>query len=309
MSFTKRYLAPLFVAGALVALACALSGCGEQVAATWTHGQILEADVTSQATSMKSSLSSSSSSSSTTTTTTTSESWEDYIKNRSYNSDATDEEKAAGDGTVAQLREYIINDLLKTDVVKYEIEQKNYTISDDELDTYVDEQRTTYEAYYGQGMSGTFESILQLLGYKNLAAFEDEAKETLKERKLQQEVTGKDESDSEFDQDAWDAHVKELVDAANLHINDMPSDLSYDPSSSTYTDSSSTLTTTDSSGTTTADGTTTTSEDGSATTIYGSDTETMSIDGDGNVTTTANDGSVTTSTTGQESSTNNSSGN
>ena len=309
MSFTKRYLAPLFVAGALVALACALSGCGEQVAATWAHGQILEADVTSQATSMKSSLSSSSSSSSTTTTTTTSESWEDYIKNRSYNSDATDEEKAAGDGTVAQLREYIINDLLKTDVVKYEIEQKNYTISDDELDTYVEEQRTTYEAYYGQGMSGTFESILQLLGYKNLAAFEDEAKETLKERKLQQEVTGKDESDSEFDQDAWDAHVKELVDAANLHINDMPSDLSYDPSSSTYTDSSSTLTTTDSSGTTTADGTTTTSEDGSTTTIYGSDTETMSIDGDGNVTTTANDGSVTTSTTGQESSTNNSSGN
>ncbi len=309
MSFTKRYLAPLFVAGALVVLACALSGCGEQVAATWAHGQILEADVTSQATSMKSSLSSSSSSSSTTTTTTTSESWEDYIKNRSYNSDATDEEKAAGDGTVAQLREYIINDLLKTDVVKYEIEQKNYTISDDELDTYVDEQRTTYEAYYGQGMSGTFESILQLLGYKNLAAFEEEAKETLKERKLQQEVTGKDESDSEFDQDAWDAHVKELVDAANLHINDMPSDLSYDPSSSTYTDSSSTLTTTDSSGTTTTDGTTTTSEDGSTTTIYGSDTETMSIDGDGNVTTTANDGSVTTSTTGQESSTNNSSGN
>ncbi len=306
MSFTKRYLAPVVLAGAVVALACALAGCGEQVAATWAHGQILESDVTSQATSMKSSLSSSSSSTSTTTST-TSESWEDYIKNRSYNSDATDEEKAAGDGTVADLRNYIINNLLETDVVKHEIEEKNYTISDDELDAYVDEQRTTYEAYYGQGMSGTFESILQLMGYKNLAAFKEEAKETLKERKLQQEVTGKDESDSEFDQDAWDAHVKELVNAADLHINDMPSDLSYDPSSSTYTDSSSSLTTSDSSGTTTTDGTTTTT-DGTATTVYGSDTETYSIDENGNVTTTSNDGSTTTSTTGQTNS-NNSSGN
>ncbi len=306
MSFTKRYLAPIFVAGALVALACALSGCGEQVAATWAHGQILESDVTTQITSMQSSRSTSSTTSSDDSSSSTTESWPDYIKNRSYDSDASDEDKAKGDGTVAQLREYAINTLMKTKVVDYEVEQKNYTISDDELNTYVDEQKTTYESYYGQGMSGTFESILQMMGYKNLAAFKEEAKETLKERKLQKEVTGKDEGEDDFDQDAWDAHVKELVSNSDLHINDMPSDTTYDPSSPKYSDpdSSSTSTTT----TTTDSDSSASGTDGTATTVTGSDTQTMSIDANGNVTTTNNDGTTATDTTGQNTSTSTDSG-
>ena len=304
MSFTKRYLVPALVLAAVLALSGALAGCGEQAAATWAHGQILESDVTTQITSMQSSRSSSSSSttSSDDSSSSTTESWEDYIKNRSYDSDASDEDKAKGDGTVAQLREYAINTLMKTKVVDYEVEQKNYTISDDELDAYVDEQRTTYESYYGQGMSGTFESILQMMGYKNLAAFKEEAKETLKERKLQKEVTGKDESEDDFDQDAWDAHVKELVSNSDLHINDMPSDTTYDPSSPKYSDP-------DSSSTSTGTTTTTTDSDSSTTTVYGSDTETVSIDGNGNTTTTSSDGTTTTtSTTDQNASTSTDSG-
>ena len=303
MSFTKRYLVPALVLAAVLALSGALAGCGEQVAATWAHGQILESDVTTQITSMQSSRSSSSSSttSSDDSSSSTTESWEDYIKNRSYDSDASDEDKAKGDGTVAQLREYAINTLMKTKVVDYEVEQKNYTISDDELDAYVDEQRTTYESYYGQGMSGTFESILQLMGYKNLAAFKEEAKETLKERKLQKEVTGKDESEDDFDQDAWDAHVKELVSNSDLHINDMPSDTTYDPSSPKYSDPDSSSTSTDT--------TTTTTTDSGSSTATTTDGTTMTIDGDGNMTTTSSDGTTTTtSTTDQNASTSTDSG-
>ena len=248
MSSLKRHAVLVLSAVAALALSALLAGCGQQQAATWAHGQILEEDVTSQINSMKSSATSSSSTSSDESSDNSEDSsddgdkWVTYIKERSYDSDVSDEDKEKADGTIADLRKYVIDQLMRTSVINYEVAQKNYEISDEELDSYVEEQQSLYESYYGQGMSGTFESILQLMGYKNLEAFKTQAKGTLQTRKLQEEITGKDEGDDDFDEDAWDKYVDGLVENADVHINDMPSDMSYDPDSPNYSASTSSST-------------------------------------------------------------------
>ena len=228
-----------------------LTACGEQIAATWAHGEIEESDITTRIENMRTSA--------TSTGTTT---WDDYIKKRSYNSDATDEQKEAADGTVAEMREYVIKELIKNKAVINEAEEKGYTVSDEELDAYVEEKRTEYESTYASGMSGTFESILRQMGYKSVSAFREASIDTLKERKVEEAVTGKNDTADDFDEEAWKNHKQELYDNSNVHINDKPDNLSYDPDSSSYkaddsSSSSSTDTSSDSSSSTSTDGTST----------------------------------------------------
>ncbi len=218
-----------------------LSACGEQIAATWAHGEIEESDITTRIENMRTSA--------TSTGTTT---WDDYIKKRSYNSDATDEQKEAADGTVAEMREYVIKELIKNKAVINEAEEKGYTVSDEELDAYVEEKRTEYESTYASGMSGTFESILRQMGYKSVSAFREASIDTLKERKVQEAVTGKNDTADDFDEDAWKNHEQELYDNSNVHINDKPDNLSYDPDSSSYKDDDSSSSSSDTTNTETS---------------------------------------------------------
>lgn len=228
----KHAIALVLCAASLAASCFALAGCGEQIAATWSNGDIKEADVTTYIENLR-----------TNNSLTDESDWEDYIKNRTYNDDATDEEKKT-DGTVADLRTYVINQMIRQDVIEHEVEVQGITVSDEEVDSYVEQQRQMVESMYTEGV---FESYLQMVGYEDLEAFKEEAKETVAEQKLEEQVTSSTDSDdensddsSDSDDDAWDEYVDGLVAAADVHINDMPTDLSYDPANASSDDGEST---------------------------------------------------------------------
>ncbi len=206
MTRFKRLLVTI-CAGALLACgAMGLFGCGGQAAATWAHGQIEEDDVTTTIENMRTMYGLSDDSS-----------WASFVKARSYDADASSKE---GDGTVAELREYIINQMIRQDVIEHEIETQNIQVTDEELNAYVDQQRQAIESQY---MPGVFESYLEQQGYASIDEFKEQAKQTLAEQKLQEQATG-----STDDTDAWNEYVDGLVEAAQVQIKDMPSGLSYD---------------------------------------------------------------------------------
>lgn len=206
MAGIKRLLV-CAAAGVLLAFgAVFLAGCGGQVAATWAHGQVAEDEVTSTIESMRSAYG-----------LTDDSAWASFVKKRSYDEDASSKE---GDGTVAELREYVINQMIRQDVIDHEIEAQNIEVTDEELDAYVEQQREQVESQY---MAGVFESYLERMGYSSIDEFREQARETLAEQKLRQQATG-----STDDADAWNEYVDGLVENAQVTINEMPTGLSYD---------------------------------------------------------------------------------
>lgn len=82
MTIVKK-ISVVAVSAALAAFtAVALSGCGEQVAATWDHGKVLESEITDTATKQLSYHVTSDGS-------TDADSWSDYIANREYDTSST----------------------------------------------------------------------------------------------------------------------------------------------------------------------------------------------------------------------------
>ena len=205
MTWYKRLLATICAGMLLVLGAAGLFGCSGQAAATWAHGQIDEADVTTTIENMRTMYG-----------LTDDSSWASFVKERSYDADASSKE---GEGTVAELREYIIDQMIRQNVIEHEIEAQNIQVSDEDLDAYVEEQRQAVESQY---MPGVFESYLEQQGYASIDEFREQAKETLAEQKLQEQATG-----STDDADAWDEYVDGLVEAAQVQINEMPADVSY----------------------------------------------------------------------------------
>ena len=205
MTWYKRLLVTICAGMLLVLGAAGLFGCSGQAAATWAHGQIDEADVTTTIENMRTMYG-----------LTDDSSWASFVKERSYDADASSKE---GEGTVAELREYIIDQMIRQDVIEHEIEAQNIQVSDEDLDAYVEEQREAVESQY---MPGVFESYLEQQGYASIDEFREQAKETLAEQKLQEQATG-----STDDADAWDEYVDGLVEAAQVQINEMPADVSY----------------------------------------------------------------------------------
>ena len=223
----------------------ALPGCGEDVAATWSHGKILEEDVTSAAESDLSAFLNDD------YTTYDVEGWSAYIANREYDvdvedadtdtddatatdaatetdADDADEDTELGDGTVAEYREYLIKQLVRNDVQEYEVDQANIEVTQDEVDARVDEEAAMYEAYYGGGYSGTFESILENYMGIDMETFESYVQDELELEKFEMQVCDVDDAD-DIDEDEYEAYLDEKVEEADIVINDCPSDLSYDP--------------------------------------------------------------------------------
>lgn len=209
MTSLKRVLI-VACAVALAACGCfALAGCGKQAAATWAHGDVSEEDVTKTIENMRANYG-----------LTDDATWASFIAMKAYDSTANSDGQTTTDGTVADLRTYVINQMLKTDVIDYEVKEQNITVSDDELDAYVDQQRKAVESQY---MAGVFESYLQKQGYKSLDEYKEQARKVLAEQKLAEQNGA-----SEDDESAWNSYVDGLMQNADIHINDMPSGLSYD---------------------------------------------------------------------------------
>lgn len=254
---------------ALAALtAVSLTGCGEQVAATWAHGKVLEDEITQTATTQMSYHTSSDGS-------TDVSAWTNYIADREYDSsassadssstdsstktDSKSDDSAKSDGTVQEYREYLINQAIRQQVIDYEIEQRNITVSDDEIDQAVEQQSTIYESYYGGGHKGTFESILSRYFGMTLEQFKEDVANNLKEDKLKEAVlaeqgssddsastddSASDDSkksskkakssdsstDTSSDDDKkFDEYIDNLIAGFDVKINDAPADLAYDP--------------------------------------------------------------------------------
>lgn len=209
MTSLKRALIVACVVALAVCGCFAFAGCGKQAAATWAHGDVSEEDVTKTIENMRTNYG-----------LTDDATWASFIAMKAYDSTANSDGQTTTDGTVADLRTYVINQLLKTDIIDYEVKEQNITVSDDELDAYVDQQRQAVESQY---MAGVFESYLQKRGYKSLDEYKEQARKALAEEKLAEQNGA-----SEDDESAWDSYVDGLMQNADIHINDMPSGLSYD---------------------------------------------------------------------------------
>jgi hypothetical protein len=217
MRFAKSCIVFVCIAALLCAL-CTVTGCGDAVAAKWAHGKVLEADVTTQIEALQSNESLSDDKAG----------WEKYIKKYKYDDDADKAEVKAKSGTVAKLREYEIKILVEQQILEYEVEQAGIEVSDDDVESAYEQQAQMYEQMYAGGLSGTFESILEMMGYENADAFKADLKESLKQEKYKKQVLGLGD-DEEIDDDKWQEYIDGKYDEAEVEITDCPSDLSYDP--------------------------------------------------------------------------------
>ena len=131
MTRTKKIAAALAGAALAACAALCLAGCGEDVAASWAHGKVLEADVTAAAESELENYRNDDGSYDIS-------SWTNYIANREYDENATEEEQKANeeaaDGTVADYRDYLAKKELREQIVSYEVEKRNIEVTDEEVE-------------------------------------------------------------------------------------------------------------------------------------------------------------------------------
>lgn len=241
MSLFKRVFASAMAICALTLSCLFLAGCGEPVAATYDGGQITEDQINQTVQNMQyqyiiqyreqyPDL-------------TDEELWDKFVKERLYESDSSSSqtavEKAASQapnakkdedtrepGTLEDMRAYIAEQLIRTQLVQDEIDRRRLEVTDEEVEIYVEQQRQYIESRY---MEGVFESVLQLQGYRDLDEYREEIREQLKQLKLQNEVSELAEQDGEevSGKAAWNVWFENLYDNAHVTINPAPSDLPY----------------------------------------------------------------------------------
>lgn len=229
MSSLKRFVAALAIASLTVAACVCLSGCGKDVAATWSGGTIDEETVTTTITNMRTYYGLEDD-----------EAWAQFVKERTYDQgdySQTAVEKAAAaaapsseeekpEGTAEDMREYIIEQLIRGEILENEIKSRNIKISDEEVDVYVEQQRAYIESRL---MEGVFESVLQRQGYSGLDQYREEIREQLKQLKLQNDVsTVTTEDGVEISgKSAWNIWFDGVYAKANVKINPAPNPLPY----------------------------------------------------------------------------------
>lgn len=232
MSFMKRMRLALVVLG-LSALCCTfLSACGEPVAATYKGGSVTEDEVTQTIENMRVYYE-----------LTDDEDWAEFVKTRGYDTGTngtmtTAVEKAASqapgvkdegpreDGTAEDMREYVIEQIIRSKLIEREIHDRNIQVDDELVDMYVDQQRSYVESRL---MEGVFESVLQRQGYRDLEEYREEIRDQLKQVMLQNEVST---YTTQYGQEisgkaAWNEWFNNLYDELDVHINPAPDSLSY----------------------------------------------------------------------------------
>ncbi|MGN0077592.1 MAG: hypothetical protein ACI36V_02285 [Coriobacteriales bacterium] len=246
MTRTKKIIAGLCTAALAAVTALGLAGCGEDVAASWSHGKVLEADVTAAAEAeLKYYVEDDGSYDIS--------SWTNYIANREYIEDATEEEQKAyeeaADGTAADYREYLAKQKVREAVIAYEVDKRNIEVTDEEIEEQLQFEAQIYESYYGGGHAGTFESILHNYFGMTLEEYKEGVAKQLKEDKLKEQVIAEKKGDSteqpaegddaaaeevseeeEADNDAlFNEYIESLMESYNVKVTECPANLSYDP--------------------------------------------------------------------------------
>ncbi len=277
LSWCKRLGVTACACTVLLLPCAALTGCGEKIAAEVNGTQIEEETITNY---IENTMA-------TDGYDEDEEGWETYLIDREYDEDADEEESDEEDTdsedaetdedadedesettedlhqAALDYRTYVIDQFIETELIQQDVKDKDVAVSDEEVDEYAEEIESYYEYYYAGGMSGTAESILQLMGYKDLDAFKEECRTELEIEALQkmmcpvdadededadseedadstdesddtedateEEETDEEETDEEYDEEAWDAYVEQLRADANVTVNDAPENLSYDP--------------------------------------------------------------------------------
>lgn len=241
MTRTKKIIAGLCTAALAAVAALGLAGCGEDVAATWSHGKVLEADVTAAAEAELNYYKEDDGSFDIS-------SWTNYIANREYIEDATEEEQKAyekaADGTAADYREYLAKKKVREAVIAYEVDKRKIEVTDDEVEEQLKFEAQIYESYYGGGHAGTFESILHNYFGMTLEDYKEGVAKQLKEDKLKEQVIAEKKGESaeqpaegeelseeeEADNDAlFNEYVEGLMESYNVKVTECPASLSYDP--------------------------------------------------------------------------------
>lgn len=228
MTLLKRArLALATIAVTIIACTC-LAGCGEPLAATYDGGSVPEETVTATIENMRTYYG-----------LTDDADWAEFVKTRAYDtgesSMQTAVEKAAAankpaedatEGTVEDMREYVIEQIVRSELVQREIKNRKIEIADEEVDAYVEQQRAYVEARL---MEGVFESVLQRQGYKDLDEYREGIREQLKQLKLQNDVSTitTDDGQEISGKAAWSIWFDKLYEDAHVKINPAPQPLSY----------------------------------------------------------------------------------
>ncbi|MCD8199536.1 MAG: SurA N-terminal domain-containing protein [Coriobacteriaceae bacterium] len=220
LSWCKRLGVAACACTVLLLPCAALTGCGEKIAADVNGTQIEEETITNY---IENEMA-------TDGYDEDEEGWETYLVDREYDEDA-DEEEADEEDTDSEdadveddeaedesettedlhqaaldYRTYVIDQFIETELIQQDVKDKGVTVTDEEVDEYADEIEYYYEYYYAGGMAGTAESILQLMGYKDLDAFKDECRTELEIEALQKMMcpVESDEEDADSDEEAAD---------------------------------------------------------------------------------------------------------
>lgn len=265
MTQPRRFVCVLSAFILMLSVCAFLVGCGKQPAATWAQGEIAEDKVTSAVSNMRSyygitddatwasfvkqrgydSSKQTSENSGVSALGKAKEGSSGDIDDallganveQGDSADASQEgteEGASGNGqeavdetgTVEEMRDYVIEQLVRQEIINKEIEKRGIKVSDEEVDAFVDQVRSYVESQY---MPGVFESYLQMQGYKDLNAYKEEARTQLIQAKLQQEIattTAEDGTES-IDQSKWTEWLDGMYADAAVKINPAPSDLPY----------------------------------------------------------------------------------
>lgn len=228
MSLLRRILIPASAVVMLLVSCMLLVGCGEPVAATYKGGQVLEEDVTQTIETMRTSYGLEDE-----------DKWNEFVTTRAYKtqgdtSSMTAVEKAAyqapnavhededlGPGTLEDMRAYVIEQIIRSELIEQEIKNRNYQISDEEVDAYVDQMRTYIES---MTMEGIFESYIQAQYGMRMEDFRESVREQLKQLKLQNDVSALAEQDGDAvsGKAAWNIWFENLYNNANVKINPFP---------------------------------------------------------------------------------------
>ena len=228
MTLLKRArLALATIAVTIITCAC-LAGCGEPLAATYDGGNVPEETVTATIENMRTYYG-----------LTDDADWAEFVKTRAYDtgesSMQTAVEKAAAankpaedatEGTVEDMREYVIEQIVRSELVQRELKNRTIEIAEEEVDAYVEQQRAYVEARL---MEGVFESVLQRQGYKDLDEYREGIREQLKQLKLQNDVSTitTDDGQEISGKAAWNIWFDKLYEDAHVKINPAPQPLSY----------------------------------------------------------------------------------
>lgn len=235
MTLMKRVRMAIVAMFATVLVATCLAGCGEPIAATYDGGKVTEDSVTSTIENMRVYYELEDDAA-----------WAEFVKNREYDTGengtmqtavekaaaqaaaaagATEEEKP--EGTAEDMREYVIEQIIRSNLIEKEIRDRKIEISDEEVDAYVEQQRAYVESRL---MEGVFESVLQRQGYKNLDEYREEIREQLKQLKLQNDVSTITTADGQeiSGKSAWSQWFDELYESVHPKINPGPDPLPYE---------------------------------------------------------------------------------